>query len=128
MKKVASYPYPKENSCHKYNATLFLIFRLLTSSRIQDLQPLEASGYFYQQGSTLNLSVDAGFKKRQKEFLKENSTTVYSGEAVTLCGQIYHDLISCEAGVPPGKIVIQTFMKNLKDTFHFPEEFHLDLI
>ena len=112
--------------CHKYNATSFLIFRLLTSSRIQDLQPLEAGGYFYQQGSTLNLSVDAGFKKRQKEFLKENSTTVYSGEAVTLCGQIYHDLISCEAGVPPGKIVVQTFMKNLKDTFHFPEGFHLD--
>ena len=86
---------------------------------------MEAGGYFYQQGSTLNLSVDAGFKKRQKEFLKENSTTVYSGEAVTLCGQIYHDLISCEAGVPPGN---QTFRKNLIDTFHFPEELHLDLI
>ena len=30
-------------------------FRLLTSSRIQDMMPLEASGYFYQQGSRLNL-------------------------------------------------------------------------
>ena len=67
--------------------------------------PLEAGGYYYQQGSTLNLSVDAGFKKRQRLFLNEGSQTVYSGEAVTLCGPIYHDLISCEGcrTVQPGQ-------------------------
>ena len=80
----------------------FIDFSLLTSDRIQSMMPLEAAGYYYQQGSTLNLPQDAGFKKRQKQFLTERSTTVYSGKPVTLCGPIYHDLISCEAGVPPG--------------------------
>ena len=60
------------------------------------MMPLEASGYYYQQGSTLNLAADSGFRKRNGLFLKEGSSTVYSGEAVTLCGPIYHDLISCE--------------------------------
>ena len=60
------------------------------------MMPLEASGYFYQQGSTLNTAADLGFKKRMKLFLKEGSVTAYSGEAAMLCGPIYHDLISCE--------------------------------
>ena len=66
------------------------------------MMPMEAAGYYYQQGSTLNMPQDSGFKKRRKMFLKEGSATVYSGEPVTLCGPIYHDLISCEAGVCPG--------------------------
>ena len=73
--------------------------------------PLEAGGYYYQQGSTLNLAADAGFRKRQKLFLTENST-VYSGEAATLCGPIYHDLITCEAGVPPGIAIDLTLYRN----------------
>ena len=66
------------------------------------MMSLQAAGYYYQQGSTLNLAADSGFKKRMKAFLKEGSSTVYSGEAVTFCGPIYHDLISCDAVVPPG--------------------------
>ena len=51
----------------------------------------------------MNLAADAGFRNRQKVFLQEQSSTVYSGDPVTFYGPIYHDLISCEAGVPPGK-------------------------
>ena len=74
--------------------------------------PLEAAGYYYQQGSTLNMSADAGFRKRQKLFLTEGSTTAYSGEAATLCGPVYHDLITCEAGVPPGIAIDLTLYRN----------------
>ena len=52
------------------------------------MMPLEAGGYFYQQGSTLNVAADSGFKKRMKLFLKEGSSTVYSGEAATMCGPV----------------------------------------
>ena len=38
---------------HYLRSSLYL---LLTSSRIQDIMPLEAGGYYYQQGSTLNLA------------------------------------------------------------------------
>ena len=71
------------------------------------MMPLEASGYYYQQGSTLNLASDMGFTDRQKRFLKEGSATVYSGNPATFCGPFYHDLISCDAGVPPGKIKVK---------------------
>ena len=47
------------------------------------MMPLEASGYYYQQGSTLNLASDMGFTDRQKRFLKEGSATVYSGNPAT---------------------------------------------
>ena len=49
------------------------------------------------------LAADSGFRKRQERFLKEGSATVYSDDPVTFCGPIYHDLISCDAGVAPGK-------------------------
>lgn len=86
----------------------FFFFRLLTSSRIQDMMPLEAGGYFYQQGSTLNTAADSGFKKRMKLFLNEGSSTVYSGEAATMCAPIYHDLISCQ-----GRAIILAFLYSL---------------
>ena len=38
---------------HYLRSSLYL---LLTSSRIQDIMPLEAGSYYYQQGSTLNLA------------------------------------------------------------------------
>ena len=137
------------------------MYTLLTSSRIQDIMPLEASGYFYQQGyhwsfififlslclrgydiyfrSTLNMKADAGFKKRRRLFLTEGSLDAYSGEPATLCGPICelllilsfigfkrlivtyailipkftdHDLVSCEAGVPPGVSIEFNLFRN----------------
>ena len=86
----------------------FFFIRLLTFSRIQDMMPLEAGWYFYQQGSTLNLGATGGFKKRMKLFLKEGSSTVYSGEAVTMYGPVYHDLISCQ-----GTAIILVFLYSI---------------
>ena len=86
----------------------FFFIRLLTSSRIQDMMPLEAGGYFYQQGSTLDLAADSGFKKRMKLFLNEGSSTVYSGEAATMCGPVYHDLISFQ-----GTAIILAFLYSI---------------
>ena len=94
----------------------FFFIRLLTSSRIQDKMPLEADGYFYQQRSNINLAADSGFKKRMKLFLKEGSSTVYSGEVATICGPVYHDLISCQ-----GTAIILTFLYSILDIAQISE-------
>ena len=66
------------------------------------MMPMEAAGYSYQQGSTLNMPQNRDLRKVEKIFLKERSPTIYSGIPAPLCGPIYHDIISGEAGVPPG--------------------------
>ena len=92
------------HGCQNFND--FFSIRLLTSSRIQDMMLLEAGGYFYQQGSTLKLAADSGFKKR----------TVYSGEAATMCGPVYHDLISCQ-----GTAIILAFLYSILGIAHISE-------
>ena len=84
------------------------------------------------------MTADAGFRKRRKLFLTEGSLTAYSGEPATLCGPICecfiknvidwcswvntdivltskfadHDLVSCEAGVPPGVAIEFNLFRN----------------
>merc|ERR1712083_1190918 len=47
--------------CHYLRSSMYL---LLTSSRIQDMCPLEAMGYFYAQGITRDMKEDSSFKRR----------------------------------------------------------------
>ena len=39
--------------------------------------------------------------------LQEGSTNVYSGKPITLCGHIYTDMVSNEAGIAPGKWITE---------------------
>ena len=60
--------------------------------------PLEAMGYFYAQGITRDMKEDSSFVKRKEFFLKEGSKVEYSGQAATLVGPIFHDLLTSESG------------------------------
>ena len=84
------------NSEYHYLKAAFT--RLLSTDRFQAMCPLESFGYYWPQGTTLNMKQDAGYKKRKKFFLKENSLTVYSGESASFMGPIFHDLSTCDAG------------------------------
>ena len=86
------------NSSPEYHYLRSSMYLLLNSSRIQDMCPLEAMGYFYAQGVTRDMKQDNSFVKRKEFFLKEGSKTEYSGLAATFVGQIYHDLLTCETG------------------------------
>ena len=68
------------------------------------------------RGKGSDLAADSGFKKRMKLFLKEVSSTVYSGEAATMCGPVYHDLISCQ-----GTAIILAFLYSILGIAHISE-------
>ena len=53
--------------CHYLRSSMYL---LLTSSRIQDMCPLEAMGYFYAQGITRDMREDSSFNKRKVFFFE----------------------------------------------------------
>ena len=86
------------NSSPEYHYLRSWMYTLLNSSRIADMCPLEAMGYFYAQGVTRDMKDDYSFVKRKEFFLKEGTTNEYSGLAATFVGQIYHDLLTCETG------------------------------
>ena len=86
------------NSSPEYHYLRSSIYLLPNSSRIHDMCPLEAMGYFYAQGVTRDMKQDNSFVKRKEFFLKEGTTNEYSGLAATFVGQIHHDLLTCETG------------------------------
>ena len=86
------------DSSPEYHYLRLSTYLLLNSSRIHDMCPLEAMGYFYAQGITRDMKEDSSFKRRKEFFLKEGSKVEYSGQAATLVGPIFHDLLTCETG------------------------------
>lgn len=94
------------------------ISTVLTYSTIVKGSQLQSQGFYPDLSGHYDDIVDnSGFISRNLLFRKNNATGAdYREEGATFIGRIFHDLSSCESGLPPG-VKVKFELERSKDEF-----------
>ena len=82
---------------------------IIGTSRDQAMNPLSASGYFFDSGQVMGTQLSGSWGMRQRIFLHGNS---YTTDEVSFVGPLCTDVQTCSQGVPPGVEIGLTFYQN----------------
>eukprot|EP00093_Oithona_nana_P001986 01986.XXX_29950_29107_1 [CDS] Oithona nana genome sequencing. len=97
------------NSNTDFHYMKYFFTSLIDSTRGQTIGPKSGEGYYWDDASLLESRSSPSFTKRSNLFKKNND---YTTDEVCFAGILYHDLITCKTGIPPGVEVRITLTKN----------------
>ena len=98
------------NSCPDFHDLKAYLNLIITSNREQELNPLSASGYFFDSAQVMGTQMSGSWNQRMLLFKDQNGA--YFKDPVTFAGPLFTDLQGCSQGVPPGVEVTLQFYKN----------------